>query len=342
MLDVLSPLVVPPPPSSLPLPPSSLPLPPPSLPPPPPVAPPAPSSSESKSVFKPYTVPQLPEELEEVADKAPVGRPTRERNPPAYLSDKYQFGGAPNEPPKEMYNFPLDSNQFWFMMEPSKTLYKDDLMLLRKIISADTITEEVVKANPTVFNSDGKVSKFGFYNPFIIMNNQIWVYLSGKGLTVYYDHVRNKLYDMGYCTVTAYYDAELYTKVDEIVKEIDADRMYGFGLLEPLPFQSSSSEQPEVVLSVQQQVIPSNLEKFDDNSSVEQRPATTTNPSNQPSYFDKIKFPGWLSGLPFQRLLSRGGSKSNNRKTMKKHKHKKTIKQNKKIKRFQTIKHKTK
>ena len=436
VLDVLNPgsAVPPPTPSSLHLPPPSLPL--------PPVAPQVPSSSESKPVFKPYTVPLVTEELEEVADEAPRVRPTRDRKPPAFLSTEYQLGGAPNEPPKEMYNFPLDSNQFWFVMEPptcrdkkveeskyfneiyeaykylnnklnnpplvpdekykplseielyinendtnskklyeidneykrlcdvykkskeeyekptdaiidQQCLYKDDLMLLRKIISRDTITEEAVKANPIVFNSDGKVSKFGFYNPFIIMNNQIWVYLSGKGLAVYYDHVRNQLYDMGYCTVTAYYDAELYTKVDEIVKEIDADRMYGFGLLEPLPFQSSSSEQPEVVLSVKSP---------DVGSSLETRSATTTNISEQPGYYDQLtnllkgftsssnsssnqrSNVNWLPNVPLaQRLLSRtGGSKSNNRKTMKKHKHKKTIKKNKKIKRFQTTKHKTK
>lgn len=315
-------------------------------PPPPPTAlpPPAHSSSESKPVYKPYAVPQLAEELEVVAVKvdAVEVRPRRVIKPPAFFLE-YQMGGAPNELPKEMYNFPLDSNQFWFMMEPSKTLYKDDLMLLKKIISMDTITEEIVKANPTVFNSDGKVSKFGFYNPFIIMNNQIWVYLSGKRMTVYYDHVRNKLYDMAYCTVTAYYDDELYAKIEVIVKEIDADPMYGFGLLnqDELPtVQSSSSEQPEVV------------------SSVEQIPATTT--SDQSGYYEQFAdllkgFTSssssssnqrsnvkWLSNIPLARRLVRGGSNSKNRKTMKKHKHKKTIKKNKKIKRFQTIKHKTK
>ena len=338
VLDVLSPPVVPPPaPSQAPSPapsqaPSSLSLPPPSLP-LPPVAPQVPSS-----INKPYTVPLVTEELEEDAVEAPRVRPTRDRKPRVFYGQ--QDGGAPNEPPKEMYNFPLDSNQFWFMMEPSKNLYKDDLMLLKKIISADTITEEIVKANPTVFNRDGSVSKFGFYNPFIIMNNQIWVYLSGKGMQVYYDHVRNQLYDMGYCAVTAYYDAELYEKIDVIVKEIDADPMYGFGLLEqqdvPPTVQSGYSEQSYVV--------PFSSEKTVNNSSVEQRPATMTTPSEQTSYLGKIgKFTGWLSSnLPFQRLVPRGGSKSNNRKTMKKHKHKKTIKKNKKIKQFQTIKHKTK
>lgn len=339
VLDVLSPgYAAFPPPAPSASPPSAL------LPPPTAVPPPAPSSSKSKAVFKPYALPQLPEEppVEEVAVEVPRGRPTRDRKPRVFFADE-QFGGAPNEPPKEMYNFPLDSNQFWFMMEPSKYLYKDDLILLKKIISMDTITEEIVKANPTVFNSDGAVSKFGFYNPFIIMNNQIWVYLSGKGMTVYYDHVRNKLYDMGYCTVTAYYDAELYEKIEVIVKEIDADPIYGFGLLnqdEPLTVQTTSSEQPEVV------------------SSVEQRHTTTT--SEQPGYYDQLtnllkgftsssssssnqrSNVNWLSNIPLAQRLVSGGSNSKNRKTMKKHKHKKTIKKNKKIKRFQTIKHKNK
>jgi hypothetical protein len=326
------------------------------LPPPPTAVPlPAPSSSKSKPVSKPYAVPKLPEEppAEEVAVEVPRGRPTRDRKPRVFFADE-QFGGAPNEPPKEMYNFPLDSNQFWFMMEPSKTLYKDDLMLLKKIISTDTITEEIVKANPTVFNSNGAVSKFGFYNPFIIMNNQIWDYLNEKGMTVYYDHVRNKLYDMGYCTVTAYYDDELYEKIEVIVKEIDADPMYGFGLLnqDKLPtVQTTSSEQPEVVQA-------SSSEQPEVVSSVEQRPATTT--SEQPGYYDQLtnllkgftsssssssnqrSNVNWLSNIPLAQRLVSGGTNSKNRKTMKKHKHKKTIKKNKKIKRFQTIKHKNK
>jgi len=330
VLDVLSPVsayAALPPPVPSPSDAASLPLP---LPPPP------------HSINKAYTVPIVTEEL--VEPKVEQSRPKRDRKPPVYLSDEYQLGGgAPNEPPKEMYNFPLDSNQFWFMMEQSKDLYKDDLMRLRKIISNDTITEEIVKANPTVFNSDGKVSKFGFYNPFIIMNNQIWVYLTGKGVEVYYDHVRNKLYDMCYCTVTAYYDDELYEKIEVIVKEIDADPIYGFGLLnpvEPPPVQSISSEQPDVVQS--------SLEKADDYSSIEQRSATMTNtsaPSGYPGQFGK--FTSWLSSNPLNSLARRlvprsGGSTSKTRKTVKKQRNKKTIKKNKKVKRNKTIKHKKK
>jgi len=351
VLDVLSPssAAFPPPAPSDSLPSASLSSATASLPPPTAALPPAPSS-ESKPVSKPYALPQLPDlPAEEVTVEVPRGRPQRDRKPPALFGDG-QFGGAPNEPPNDMYNYPLDSNQFWFMMEPSTTLYKDDLMLLKKLISADTITEEIVKANPTVFYPNGAVSKFGFYNPFIIMNNQIWVYLSEKGMTVYYDHVRNQLYDMGYCTVTAYYDAELYEKIEGIVKEIDADPIYGFGLLnqdEPPPFQSSSSELPEVV---------SYVKSPDVGSSLETRSAATTNTSEQSGYYDQFadllkgftssssssnQRSNWLSSIPLAQRIARGGSNSKNRKTMKKHKHKKTIKKNKKIKRFQTIKHKT-
>jgi len=233
------------------------------------------------------------------------------------------MGGGDNHNSLNMITY-NDTIKYWKYEERDINIKQDIFPIDNLIDFVDNIYETdenglLTNFEKGLFNYDGSISNYGFYNPLAIIFNKIYNVLLQKNKVYYYNQTVSyflNVFDIN----------RQFMSIDEM-----NDVLYNFVYKLPEPISDLPPLPTSTIPSTQSPPLAPSYDEIADLLK-----GFTSSSSNQRSNVN------WLSNIPLAQRPIRGGSNSKNRKTMKKHKHKKTIKKNKKIKRFQTIKHKNK
>jgi hypothetical protein len=166
---------------------------------------------------------------------------------------------------------------FWKEMLPDNDdeINRSVVMKIKQECKDDFISPEYIVENGLfekgILNRDGIASKYGFFNPMIILNNQIKDHLLNSGTEMYYDDVRSRLYDMFNVTGYVQYDGDLFGSIDKLISEITVDPIYGgqtrseFSIkMKPLGKNvKSTADKEEVIVPNELEVALSRLTKRD-------------------------------------------------------------------------------
>jgi hypothetical protein len=145
-------------------------------------------------------------------------------------------GGLTTEEIYQIKGLSFDSEEnywFWKKMLPvnDDETNRSVVLKIKQECKDDFISPEYIVENGLfengILNIDGTASKYGFFNPMIILNNQIKDHLLNSGTEMYYDDVRSRLYDMFNVTGYVQYDGDLVGSIDKLISEIIADPIYG-------------------------------------------------------------------------------------------------------------------
>jgi len=145
-------------------------------------------------------------------------------------------GGLTQEEIDQIKGYSFDSEEnywFWKEMLPDNDdkINRSVVMKIKQECKNDFISPEYIVDNGLfekgILNRDGIASKYGFFNPMIILNNQIKDHLLNSGTEMYYDDVRSRLYDMFNVTGYVQYDGDLVGSIDKLISEIIVDPIYG-------------------------------------------------------------------------------------------------------------------
>lgn len=193
------------------------------------------------------------------------------------------LGGGGRLTSEEIYqikglSFDSEENYwFWKEMLPDNDdeINRSVVMKIKQECKDDFISPEYIVENGLfekgILNRDGIASKYGFFNPMIILNNQIKDHLLKSGTEMYYDDVRSRLYDMFNVTGYVQYDGDLFGSIDKLISEIIVDPIYGgqtrseFSItMKPLGTNiKSSADKEEVIVPNELEVALSRLNKRD-------------------------------------------------------------------------------
>ena len=142
-------------------------------------------------------------------------------------------------------NYYPDTKFYWFWKEPKDGYISNDGVvdeILKNCKNGIIDTKYIFKNKDQlykrgIFKEDGSVSKYGFFNPLIVLNKQILYYLERKaikkgantfvGYDIYYNQVRNYLYNNFYNSGVVLYREKLHRMIDTFITEIDKDPYYG-------------------------------------------------------------------------------------------------------------------
>jgi hypothetical protein len=145
-------------------------------------------------------------------------------------------GGLTIEEIYQIKGLSFDSEEnYWFwkemLPENDDEINRSVVLKIKQECKDDFISPVYIVENELfekgIMNIDGIASKYGFFNPMIILNNQIKYHLLKSGTELYYDDVRSRLYDMFNVTGFVQYDNELIDLIDTLVSEIIVDSIYG-------------------------------------------------------------------------------------------------------------------
>ena len=187
-------------------------------------------------------------------------------------------GGLTSEEIYQIKGLSFDSEEnywFWKEMLPDNDdeINRSVVLKIKQECKDDFISPEYIVKNGLfekgILNIDGTASKYGFFNPMIILNNQIKDHLLNSGTEMYYDDVRSRLYDMFNVTGYVQYDGDLFGSIDKLISEIIVDPIYGgqtrseFSIkMKPLGKNvKSSADKEEVIVPNELEVALSRLTK---------------------------------------------------------------------------------
>jgi len=145
-------------------------------------------------------------------------------------------GGLTIEEIYQIKGLSFDSEEnYWFwkemLPENDDEINRSVVLKIKQECKDDFISPVYIVENELfekgIMNIDGIASKYGFFNPMIILNNQIKYHLLKSGTEMYYDDIRSRLYDMFNVTGFVQYDNELIDLIDTLVSEIIVDSIYG-------------------------------------------------------------------------------------------------------------------
>lgn len=142
-------------------------------------------------------------------------------------------------------NYYPDTKFYWFWKEPKDGYISNDGVvdeIMKNCKNGIIDTKYIIKNKDEIykrgiFNENGSVSKYGFFNPLIVLNKQILYYLERRaikkgtntfvGYDIYYNQVRNYLYNNFYNSGVILYRDKLHRMIDTFLTEIDRDPYYG-------------------------------------------------------------------------------------------------------------------
>ncbi len=245
-------------------------------------------------------------------------------------------GGNPNSLNMISYN---DTIKYWKYEERNVNIKQDIFPIDNLIEFVDKIYETDENGLLTyfekgLFNYDGSISKYGFHNPLAVIFNNIYKILQEKESEYYYNQAVSyffNIFDIHRQFMSIYEMEYVVTEfVNTLPSLIAVDLPPVPTIVQPTmpPLPIRTDEEVLGIINKRRQDLLNYAEKRETAQQFKSFMQTGNNPKD--SFYLGNRQP-----IP----VGRGGSK---RKTVKKHKYKRTIKKNRKPKRNRTIKHKKK